>query len=56
MQTNDNVGDADGTDNFEDDGALDGIAGEIGAPWVDGFDVKIRDAPVPWTERRSKLG
>lgn len=48
--------DANGTDDFENDSPLDGIAGKVGAPWIDEFNVEIGDAAVSWTQRRSEFG
>lgn len=56
MQTNHKVCDADGSNDFQHDGALDGIAGEISTPRIVGFDIVVGDAAIALAQLRAKLG
>lgn len=56
METNDDMGDANGADNGHDNGSLDDIAGKVGTPGVVEIDIIIGDTSVAITEWRAKLG
>lgn len=56
METDDDMGDADGANDGDDHGPLDDIAREVGAPGIVEIDVIIGDASISITERGAKLG
>lgn len=56
MQTDDDMGDANGANDGEGDSALDDIAGEVGAPGIIEIDIVIGNAAISITEWGAKLG
>lgn len=56
MQTDDDMGDANRANDGDDNGPLDDIAGEVGAPGIIEIDIIIGDASISITERGAKLG
>lgn len=56
MQTNNQMCDADGSYNGQNNGTFDRIAGEVGTPRIVGFDVDIANAAIAVTQLRAKAG
>lgn len=56
VQTDNEMCNADGTHDGQDDGALDDIAGEVCAPGIVGFDVEVGDVAIAVGEMGAETG